>query len=546
MARRTLSPLPARSGAVLGRTGRVMVAGAVTGALLLAGCTGGSSTDASSGGGGNLTILVVKHPLTKPMAKMAWVKTLEKESGVKITWQEVSADWDQKKSTLLAAGDLPDLMISTNIITDSDLATYGSLFEDLSKDMGSLPNVKDMLAQVDGAKAMATQGNGAVYALPSWKQYWPQAITRQYINKKWLDHLGLAMPTTWDELYKVLLAFKTKDPNGNGNPNDEIPLDWSPVGTGGYGYFQPTMLLGSLGMTVSGGGGTGYVVENGKVVNFLASDAWKQVIEFLAKCNAAGLISKKVMTQDYSAYQSAGRGSGDAAAVGMSWGWTASDRFGAQLAPQYASMPPLLASAGQSKPVTWGYDFENLSPNHVLLSAQSKNKAAALKVINALYGQDLSIETLWGDFKTDVTKVDDKTYQVLPPADGKSDPSTWKWTETLADNAPGWIRNGLKVTLPTDLAEAVHQSVPLKAALANVDPGTDVYPPYIKMSADDLKTVALNDTTILNLTQTKFAGWITNGGVDAQWADYVSQLDAAGLGANVDIYQKYYDKAKKG
>ena len=50
----------------------------------------------------------------------------------------------------------------------------------------------------------------------------------------------------------------------------------------------------------------------------------------------------------------------------------------------------------------------------------------------------------------------------------------------------------------------------------------------------------------VSMTQTKFAGWITNGGVDAQWADYVSQLNAAGLGANVDIYQKYYDKAKKG
>jgi putative aldouronate transport system substrate-binding protein len=230
----------------------------------------------------------------------------------------------------------------------------------------------------------------------------------------------------------------------------------------------------------------------------------------------------------------------------MSCGWTSSDRFGAQLAPQYASMSPLLASAGQSNPVTWGYDFENLSPNHILMAAQSKNKAAALKVINAFYGQDLSIQTLWGDFTTDVTKVDDTTYQVLPPADGTSDPSTWKWTETLADNAPGWIRDGLKVTLPTDLAEAVDQSEPLQAALANVDPATGVYPPYIKMSADDLNTVALNNTTILNLTQTKFADWITNGGVDAQWADYVSQLDAAGLSANVDIYQKYYDAATKG
>jgi len=37
-----------------------------------------------------------------------------------------------------------------------------------------------------------------------------------------------------------------KDPNGNGQA-DEIPLDFSPVGTTGFGYFQPTALLGSTG-----------------------------------------------------------------------------------------------------------------------------------------------------------------------------------------------------------------------------------------------------------------------------------------------------------
>ena len=32
------------------------------------------------------------------------------------------------------------------------------------------------------------------------------------------------MPTTIDELHEVLVAFKTQDANGNGDPNDEIPM----------------------------------------------------------------------------------------------------------------------------------------------------------------------------------------------------------------------------------------------------------------------------------------------------------------------------------
>ena len=46
---------------------------------------------------------------------------------------------------------------------------------------------------------------------------------RMYINQKWLDNLGLDMPTTTDELRDVLQAFREKDPNGNGQ-TDEIPL----------------------------------------------------------------------------------------------------------------------------------------------------------------------------------------------------------------------------------------------------------------------------------------------------------------------------------
>lgn len=534
---RSVRPV-ARSG---GRRRAVHVSGAMlaASALVLTGCTGGGD---DRGDGNSLNILVAKHPLTKAIGDMAWVADLEEETGVSITWEEVSADWDQKKSTILAAGDVPDVVIGGNVITDSDLATYGSLFEDLSDDMEALPNVADMFEQVDGAEAMATQADGAVYALPTYKGFWPQAITRQYINQQWLDTLGLAMPTTWDELYDVLVAFKEQDANGNGDPADEIPMDWSPVVTTGYGYFQPTALLGSTGLPISGGGGTGYFVEDGTVGNFLADDRWRAVLEFLNRCQEAGLISPNVMTQDYSAYQSVGRGSGDDAAVGFSWGWTASDRFGAQLAPQYASMAPLLAEAGQNEAPTWSYDFENLTPNHVLISSQTPNKAAALAVVNAFYGQDISMEVLWGDFGTNITKVDDTTYEVLPPADGTSDPSTWKWTSTMADIGPSWIRAGLDVTLPTDLAEAVEQSAPLEDAIAEVDPEQDVFPPYIKMTAEDLSTIALNNTAILNLTQTRFAEFVTSGGIEEGWDEYVEQLSSAGLDQNIEIHQRYYDE----
>lgn len=518
--------------------------------LALAACTsGGQSTDDGGDAGATLQVLVLKHPLTKPMAEMAWVSELEEKAGVTIEWEEVSADWDQKKSTMFAAGDIPDLVVGTNAVTNSDIATFQGLFEDLSDDLDAMPKVKEFLETKAEARAIATQPDGAIYSIGGYKRFWPETVTHQYINSEWLDNLGLEVPTTWDELYDVLVAFKEKDANDNGDPNDEIPWDWAPAGGGGFGYFQPTVLLGSLGLPLSGGGGSGYFAEDGTVGNFLVDERYKQVVEFLHRCHEAGLISKEVMTQDYSAYQSVARGDGDTAKVGFSWGWTASDRFGAQLAPQYVATAPLLAVEGQSESVTWTYDSygENFPANQVTMAAGTDNKEAALKVIDAFYDPEMSVQVLFGDLGPNVEKGDDGTYTVLPPADGKSDPSTWKWTSTLADNGPVWIRDDIELVLPSDLQEAVDEAEPLQEAIANIDLEQDIYPgQFIKMSQEDLSTVALNNTNVMNLAMTKWAEWVTSGGVEEQWDSYVEQLNGLGLQQNVEIHQQYFDEYAAG
>ena len=55
------------------------------------------------------------------------------------------------------------------------------------------------------------------------------------------------MPTTLDELYNVLLAFKENDANGDGDPNNEIPFDFAAGVASGSVYQIPwamTMLCG--------------------------------------------------------------------------------------------------------------------------------------------------------------------------------------------------------------------------------------------------------------------------------------------------------------
>jgi putative aldouronate transport system substrate-binding protein len=44
------------------------------------------------------------------------------------------------------------------------------------------------------------------------------------IRQDWLDRVGLKVPTTINELHTAFLAFKQRDANGNGDPDDEIPF----------------------------------------------------------------------------------------------------------------------------------------------------------------------------------------------------------------------------------------------------------------------------------------------------------------------------------
>ena len=57
--------------------------------------------------------------------------------------------------------------------------------------------------------------------------------------------------------------------------------------------------------------------------NFFVEVGFKDSIAFMNKLWNEGLISQKAFTQDYSSYQSMGRGGGDenTALVGYTWGW---------------------------------------------------------------------------------------------------------------------------------------------------------------------------------------------------------------------------------
>ena len=125
-------------------------------------------------------------------------------------------------------------------------------------------------------------------------------------------------------------------------------MDFAPLGTTGFGTFQPDLLVASTGIPLADSGNSGYYVDNGTVKNFFVEVGFKDSIAFMNKLWNEGLISQKAFTQDYSSYQSMGRGGGDenTALVGFTWGRVSLDRFGPTLESQYVAIPPLSSEEG--------------------------------------------------------------------------------------------------------------------------------------------------------------------------------------------------------
>jgi putative aldouronate transport system substrate-binding protein len=357
-----------------------------------------------------------------------------------------------------------------------------------------------------------------------------------FINKQWLDRVGKKVPTTWEELKDVLIAFRDQDANGNGNKSDEIPMDFTPMGDG----FSPHNLLGSLGLPVSNGGGGGYFAENGQVKNYFVDDRFRTLVVFLRDLYAEGLINRESVTQDYSQFQSLARGSGDVARVGFTFGFEPGDRVGEQLMSQYISVPPLKHTASYSGPVYYSSDsqVQNFAANKLSMSAKNKNKEASMKFFDLFYDPVTSIQAYWGGIRDgNITANADGSYTVMPTAG---------WANGFMDNGAFYIADYLNIT--NGNSEAIAETrLPYLEQLKLYDSKTNLYPTgdFLKYNDSDIQTLALNQANIDNLTS-RWAIWMVGqGNIESDWNGYVQSVLNSGLRQNLEIRQKVYGEYVK-
>lgn len=497
-----------------------------------------------------LTALFCAHPLTKHVDEMKWIDEIEEAAGVDVTWEVIYTDWNTIKSTRFASGDIPDLLF--NATSDSDYVTYKGLFKDLTGLLEYAPNVQAMFTEEPDTLALSKTLEGEIYGLAKFQGKWPDTNTVMFVNKVWLDKLGLAVPTTLTELKNVLIAFRDNDANGNGDATDEVPMDFNGWFGGAYGLHN---LIGSWGIQQTNWGYDSYFAEGGVVKAFAVDERYKEMMVYLADLYAEGLINENAITNDYSMFQSLSRGDAEGnALVGVVMGWEETDKFGPTLHSQYVPCGPFLndleGSVANGVAPRWPYDFSglNMSGNRVCMSAKCANPEAAMKFIDQFYRYDVSVQGLFGGIADgNVAQVGENHFEVLPPpAEANTDPGTWKWTSSFADNAPMYIRRATQVDMSIDMTYALQEREQYKEAIALVDMENEYYPQMlIKYSAEDTNTMAVAQANVNNVINNYWGLWLTGeSDVEEDWEDYVEAAYAAGLTEILEIRQAGYEAWK--
>lgn len=464
---------------------------------------------------------------------------LEEETGVHIDWTNYQSDFGEKRNLDIASGDLPDA-IHNDGASDVELMNWAKQgvivpVEDLIDK--HMPNLKKILDENPEYRSMITAPDGHIYSFP-WieelgegKESIHTVNDIAWINKEWLNKLGLEMPKTTDDLIKVLEAFKTKDPNGNGKA-DEIPMGF--INGGGNEDFK--ILFGAFGV---GDNDDHLVVSNDGTVDFTAdNEDYKEGVEFMRTLQEKGLLDPEAFEQDWNTYIA--KGSENLYGVYFTW-----DKANITGMNDTYDILPVLAGPDGTKHITRtnGMGFQR---DRMVITSANKNLELTAKWIDAQYAPLQSVQNNWGTYgdetQQNIFELDKATNSLKHlPLDGTAPGELRQKTEVGGPLAILDEYYGTVTTMPDDAKwrlDLMHETY------LDFVTNDDIYP-RVFMEQEDLDKIAQVEADMNDFIYRKRAEWIVNGGIEEEWDSYLKELESYGLSDWLAIKQKYYDQYKK-
>lgn len=481
---------------------------------------------------------------------------IQQMAGVNVDWTVICGSGDEINAqylSMMASGNYPDIIqwqhnndytggvaqmyadgicIRLNEVIDQYMPNYKALLE-------ANPHVAKTLMDDEGNYLYFTVINPLNSDLEKVAVTWWGLMMRQ----DWLDNVGMEAPTTIDEWYEVLTAFKEGDPNGNGEL-DEIPFD---AGSAGHFLFMPAF-----------GIQNGWYVdpETGKVAYGQYTEKYKAYLETMAKWYAEGLL-QNIYTDEVGTLAASADPNIYADLAGS---WKGLSNYWEQRLPQVleknpnadfvaVQWPQYVNGNGEFYADRYGMGYGDRYS--AVISTDCKNIEAAARLIDQMYTEEGTNCTTWGTIEGDPINPEwtggHGTYTV--DENGVKHETEWanQMTENFYDGAfankyryamshvsfPRW---GAADYLAATREERYVNSAMMWAKASNALE----YPNAITLSTDAQKAVAEIEN-IGNYISEMTCKFITGVEPLTNFDTYMDNLQKMGIDNLVALYQEAYD-----
>ena len=454
---------------------------------------------------------------------------------------------DKKNLALAQFGNLPDGLFTAGM-SDYDLLRYAKQgiiipLENLIDKY--MPNLQAVFEKYPEYRTMCTAPDGHIYSFPWIEQLGEgkeaiQAIGDiPYINKKWLDFLGLEVPETVDELEQVLIAFR----DNADRIQQEFQIEGSIIPMSfiiNNGDQDPAFLINGFGEGYGDTPDHFAVTDDGEVIYTAVQEGYKEGIQWLHSLVEQDLVDPEAFTQEWSTYVAKGKNH----RYGLCFTW---DIANIDNYDDYVMLPALAGPDGlvnitrQNNSETSGFDR-----GRCVLTTSCRDTALAAAWIDQMYAPLQSVQNNWGTYGEE---GEPNIFEMSTNEEGGpmlkhlslGDASPVEVRQAQSVNGPLAVLNdyyGVYVTQPDDAKwrlDNMHETY--------LDDMHSKYVyPNVFMSIDDTNLVSQYDTDIKKYADQKKADWILNGGIEEEWDEYLQKMEEYGLSDYLAIKQKYFDQ----
>lgn len=480
---------------------------------------------------------------TRPTAGANWddmeaIKILEEDTNVHLDLSLTpSSDWAEKRSIQLGADELPDVLLAPS---KNEVVEYGDQgafipLNDLIDEYA--PNIKKMFEESPFLRKAATAPDGNIYALPRANMA-PWEATNgnlMWINKKWLDELGLDVPETLEEFKEALIAFRDEDPSGTGNV---IPFSAQDPSTNS-GFQKP--IFTSFGtenqsnnLIVRGKDEDG---EGGEVEFVPLSEEYKEGVKFLRELWEEDLMDPETFSHDPSSHRAVL--AQDPSIVGAFVGTHPESQVqNPDTKWDYVLLTPLEGPDGH------GHFAQNnpFQQPAIAVTKENEHPEMTMRWLDHLYSEEMSLNIRFGP---NAWEYDGDEIALIPPEEGFTE-AEWQYKESPSNDFGYYISEEMAERIQYADVENAHWLYKRPEFLETTEGQVvDLKLPEIMYSLEELDVLAEVETDVRDYVESKFAHWVTEGGMEEEWDDYEKDLEKMRVNEAIEVYQEAFERYKE-